>query len=256
MAMYHLNVRYFSRRRGQSAVAAASYRSGQRLYDRYYGELHDFTVKGGIVHTMILLPENAPPEFSDRETLWNSVEHAEKYRNSRLAREVEAALPTELTLEEQVRMTERYVTANFVDKGMIADVAIHDKGDGNPHVHILLTTREVGFDGFNPKKNREWDKRENVNEWRREWANVQNREFARKGLEIELDHESYAVQDFDREIERRPTIHLGHQVKKLDRMGRETDRMNEYREIAEYNREIEREYQQQRERNRNRGRER
>jgi len=252
--MYHLDIRYFSRRRGQSVVAAASYRSGQRLYDRYYGETHDFTAKGGIVHNTILLPLNAPPEYSDRETLWNAVEYAEKRRDARLAREVECAIPTELTtLEEQIRLVERYVNTNFVEKGMIADVAIEDKDNGNPHFHCLLTTRNVSESGFG-SKNRDWDKREYLEQWRREWANIQNHELERRGLEP-VSHESYAVQDFGRTIERKPNIHLGHQVQKLEQIGIETDRMIEYREIIEHNRrECERQQERQRRRSRGRGR--
>ena len=251
MAIYHLDVRYFSRRRGQAIISAAAYRSGERLKDHYYGESHDFTIKGGIVHTMILLPDNAPPEYSDRATLWNAVEHAEKRRDSRLAREVEAALPAELTLAENIRLVEQYVMANFVDEGMIADIAVHDKGDGKPHFHCLLTTREVRPDGFG-QKNRKWDKRSNVERWRREWASLQNHELERRGLEP-VSHESYAVQDFELSVERIPNIHLGPQVLKLDRIGIETDRMREYRNIIEQNR-MERERQQERKRQRSRGR--
>jgi len=253
LAIYYLDVRYFSRRRGQSIVAAAAYRSGQRLYDHYYGESHDFTIKSGIDHSMILLPDNAPAEYSDRATLWNSVEYAEKRRDSRLAREVEAALPKELSLNENIRLVERYVIANFVDKGMIADVALHDKGDGNPHFHCLLTTRSVNENGFS-NKNREWDKRKCLEQWRRTWAESQNRELERKGLES-VSHESYAIQDFGRDIKRKPTIHRGYRLQKLARDGIETDRMIEYNEIVAHNRR-ERERQQERKRQRSRRRDR
>jgi len=244
--MYHLSVKYFSRRKGQSIVAAAAYRSGDRLNDRYYGVTHDFTVKGGIVYTNILLPAGASEKLSEREILWNAVEQSEKRRDARLAREVEGALPADLALAEHIQMVERYVTANFTALGMIADIAIHDKGTGNPHMHILLTTRTVDSDGFG-LKNREWDKRENVTLWRREWANMQNREFERKGLEKRVNHESYIVQDSKRE----PTIHLGYRVKELERSGIETDRGNENHRIIQEREEQERQYQRKRERGRN-----
>jgi ATP-dependent exoDNAse (exonuclease V) alpha subunit len=184
--------------------------------------------------------------------LWNAVEHAEKRHDARLAREVEVALPKELSLPEQIRMTEEYVITNFVDRGMIADVAIHDKGDGNPHFHCLLTTRDVSPDGFG-KKNREWDKRAYVDEWREKWASIQNREFKQKGLEITVSHDSYAVQDFGRAIERTPTIHRGPRIDKYKRSGKETDRMDEYNEIITSRR---KEQERQQERKRRRGHER
>ena len=99
---------------------------------------HDYTRKGGIVHAEIMLPAHAPPEFADRSTLWNSVEQIEKARDSQLAREIEAALPRELSREQQLALVRAYVKDNFVDKGMCADFAIHDKGTGNPHVHMSL----------------------------------------------------------------------------------------------------------------------
>ena len=100
---------------------------------------HDYTRKGGIVHAEIMLPAHAPPEFADRSTLWNSVEQIEKARDSQLAREIEAALPRELSGEQQLALVRAYVKDNFVDKGMCADFAIHDKGTGNPHVHNVIS---------------------------------------------------------------------------------------------------------------------
>ena len=105
--------------------------------------IHDYTRKGGIVHAEIMLPAHAPPEFADRSILWNSVEQIEKARDSQLAREIEAALPRELSGEQQLALVRAYVKDNFVDKGMCADFAIHDKGTGNPHVHIMLTLRHL-----------------------------------------------------------------------------------------------------------------
>lgn len=108
---------------------------------------HDYTRKGGIVHAEIMLPAHAPPEFADRSILWNSVEQIEKARDSQLAREIEAALPRELSGEQQLALVRAYVKDNFVDKGMCADFAIHDKGTGNPHVHIMLTVRPLKENG-------------------------------------------------------------------------------------------------------------
>ena len=134
----HIPVSIIKRSEGRSAVAAAAYRSGTKLTNEWDGLTHDYTRKGGVVHAEIMLPAHAPPEFADRSTLWNSVEQIEKARDSQLAREIEAALPRELSREQQLALVRAYVKDNFVGKGMCADFAIHDKGTGNPHVHITL----------------------------------------------------------------------------------------------------------------------
>ena len=109
MAIYHLSIKIISRGKGKSAVAASAYRSGEKIKNEYDGIVHDFTRKGGIAHTEILLPQNAPQEFSDRGTLWNSVEKIEKSKNSQLAREIEVALPKELDREKQINLVREYV---------------------------------------------------------------------------------------------------------------------------------------------------
>jgi len=233
MALFHLTVKTIGRNKGASIVEAAAYRSGERLVDNYYGETHDYSRKRGVVHSEILLPPNAPSEFYDRASLWNAVERVENRCDSRLAREVEIALPIELSLPEQIELVKEYVMDNFVSHGMCADIAIHDKGDGNPHSHILLTTRLVGHDGFSKKKNRDWDKRAYINLWREQWAKVQNREFEKRGLLVRVSHESYIKQGIDRE----PTKHLGRKVRTLERQGIQTDRGNENRDIEFRNRE-------------------
>ena len=143
----HIPVSIIKRSEGRSAVAAAAYRSGTKLTNEWDGLTHDYTRKGGVVHAEIMLPAHAPPEFADRSTLWNSVEQIEKARDSQLAREIEAALPRELIREQQLALVRAYVKDNFVDKGMCADFAIHDKGTGNPHVHIMLTVRPLKENG-------------------------------------------------------------------------------------------------------------
>ena len=175
MAIYHLSVKIIGRNSGRSSVAAAAYRSGDVLTNQYDGITHDYSRKHWIEHTEILLPPNAPESFKDRSILWNAVESAEKSNNSQLAREVEIALPKELTLEQQTALIRAYVKANFTDKGMCADYAIHNppvtdsKGipldaDGNPthdpdkiifhnpHAHIMLTMRPLSSSGkWQPK---------------------------------------------------------------------------------------------------------
>ena len=139
IAIYHCSIKIVSRGKGKSAVAAAAYRAGEKLTNEWDGLTHDYTRKGGVVHSEIMLPPHAPPSFSDRSILWNSVEQIEKSNNSQLAREIEIALPVELSREEQTRLVREYCSSQFVSKGMCADFNIHDTGNGNPHAHILLT---------------------------------------------------------------------------------------------------------------------
>lgn len=155
MAIYHCSIKVISRSSGRSAIASAAYRSGERLYDEEIREYSDFTRKGGVIYSEILLPQNAPEEYSDRQTLWNAVQKNEKRSDAELCREVEVALPVEWTRAQQIEYTKQYCNEQFVSQGMIADFAIHDKGDGNPHAHILLTVR--GFD-----ENHQWQDRKSV----------------------------------------------------------------------------------------------
>ena len=152
MAIYHCSIKIIGRASGRSAVASAAYRSGERLYNDETGITHDFSKKGGIVLNEILLPENAPQRYLDREILWNEVQKVETRSDAQFAREVEVALPIEMTRAEQVMCVRNFIQENFVRKGMIADWALHDKGDGNPHAHILLTVR--GLD-----ENQNWEKK-------------------------------------------------------------------------------------------------
>ena len=235
MAIYHLSVKYISRKQGRSSVAAAAYRSGEKLYSDYDGNIYDFTRKKGIAHTEILLPPCALSEFYNRESLWNAVERAEKRCDSRTAREVEIALPNELELDEQIELARKYVLDTFVEQGMCADIAIHNRDINNPHAHILLTTREVSTDGFSDRKNREWDKRSNVTIWRENWANAQNLKFKENGLSVRVSHESHTARGIDRE----PTIHLGSAVMALEQRGIQTERSNENQAIISRNKERE-----------------
>ena len=146
MAIYHCSIKIISRAGGRSAISAAAYRSGERLYNEETGLTHDFTHKGGVIMNEIILPENAPAEYKDRELLWNEVQRAESRSDARFAREVEVALPVEMNREQQIECVRDYIRENFTSKGMIADWALHDKGDGNPHAHIMLTCREVNAD--------------------------------------------------------------------------------------------------------------
>ena len=125
MAIYHLHVKIISRKSGSSAVASAAYRSASRLHDERLGRDQDFTAKRGVVHSEVMLPENAPEEWTDREKLWNDVESFEKRKDAQLAREVEFALPREMTERQGIELARDFVQSEFVDRGMIADLNVH-----------------------------------------------------------------------------------------------------------------------------------
>ena len=144
MAIYHCSIKIISRAGGRSAVASAAYRSGEKLYNDETGITHDFTRKGGVILCEIMLPDNAPERYKNREVLWNEVQQIEKRSDAQFAREIEVALPAEMSRDEQIECVRSFIRDIFVSEGMIADWALHDKGDGNPHAHIMLTLR--GFD--------------------------------------------------------------------------------------------------------------
>ena len=259
IAIYHCSIKIVSRGKGKSAVAAAAYRSGEKLTNEWDGLTHDYTKKGGVVHSEILLPAHAPPAFSDRSTLWNSVELSEKSNNAQLAREVEIALPVELSREEQTRLVREYCSSQFVSKGMIADFNLHDTGGGNPHAHILLTMRPLDEKGaWLPKSKKEyvldengekirlpsgryktrkvdlvdWNNRENAEVWRRAWADLANEFLAQNNRPERIDHRSYERQG----IEQIPTVHVGVSATQMEKKGIVTERGELNRNIKAANR--------------------
>ncbi len=153
MALASFVVKPISRGKGRSSVAAAAYRSGEKLNNEREGTTYSYARKSGIVYTDILLPAHAPERLQNRETLWNEVEKVEKASNARLAREIMIALPKELSREQNTMLARAYAQT-FANEGMIADLSIHDKGDGNPHAHIMLTTRPFNQDGTWGEKSR------------------------------------------------------------------------------------------------------
>ncbi|MCY3969427.1 MAG: MobA/MobL family protein [Acidobacteria bacterium] len=217
-----------------SAVAGAAYRAGQALEDERTGEAHDYTRRGAVDHTEILAPTDAPSWTQDRGRLWNEVEAAETRSNSQVAREVVVALPVELDAGEQRRLVRGFVGDQCVSRGMVADVAYHDIGSGNPHAHVLLTTRRIGPDGF-AGKDRSWNDRGLVEDWRREWAAHVNHALARNGERERIDHRSLVSQRQDAldrgdqvaaaELDRPAGVHLGRAVHQEMRTGRPAERV-------------------------------
>lgn len=262
MAIYHCSIKIISRGKGKSAVAAAAYRSGETLTNEYDGITHDYSRKGGIVHTEILLPDHAPAEYAGRSVLWNAVEKAEKAKDAQLAREIELALPHELTREQSISLVREYVKEQFVSAGMCADIAIHDKNDGNPHAHVMLTTRPIEQDGtwgakqkkeyildrdgnkiYDPKKRSykcksipatNWNDQTKAEEWRSAWAEICNQVLEQNGHTERIDHRSYARQGIDQI----PSVHLGVAAFQMEKRGIRTERGNLNREIEVTNRRL------------------
>ena len=197
MAIYHFSGTIISRSQGRSAVGSAAYRAGEKLVDERLGEVFDYSKKQDVVYCEILLPDNAPAAFKDRQTLWNTVEQTEKRKDAQLAREFTISLPRELTIEQNKTLICEFVNSEFVAKGMIADVCFHNDlmptGERQPHVHVMLTLREVNHEGFGQKV-RAWNDKENLLHWRESWANTVNRHLALNGHDQHIDHRSYKEQ--------------------------------------------------------------
>ena len=203
MAIYHLRATMISRSQGRSATAAAAYRVAERIEDRRTGLTFDYAARSGVDHTEILAPDHAPDWVRDRSELWNRVEESETRKNSQVAREVRVALPDELTHAQRVALVRDYAQTQFVDRGMVADIALHAPGregdERNHHAHILLTTREIDAEGSVPgggftTKNRDWNKVEVLEGWREAWARDSNAALERAGLEDRVDHRTLVAQ--------------------------------------------------------------
>ena len=203
MAIFHSTTKIIARSDGHNAVGAAAYRSGMRITCQRTGQVFNFTRKREVSHRAILAPTDSPDWVFDRAQLFNRIEASETRVNSQLCREVEVALPAELTHAEQVQLLTDYVQSQFVNMGMVADLSIHSKV-GNPHAHILLTLRDINADGFGTKR-RDWNDKALVTTWRQAWADACNTSLERSGHESRIDHRSNA----DRGILEPATIHVG-----------------------------------------------
>lgn len=232
----HFDVAVVQRSEGQSAVAAAAYQSGEKLYSEYDRKIKSYDEKEGITHTEIMLPPNAPREYADRSTLWNAVEKIENQWNSQLARRFHLPLPREVPEEQYVQLVKEYCNEFFVSKGMIADIAIHDPHPPghNPHAHVLLTMRAMDEHGkWLPKARKvydldengerirlpsgnwkshkentvDWNERKYGMVWRMGWQDVQNKYLEANGRPERVDLRSYEAQGIDQI----PTVHMGPQ---------------------------------------------
>ncbi len=239
MAIFHLSVKVISRAAGRSAVAAAAYRSADRLHDERLDRAHDFTNKSGVVHSEVLQPENALDEWRDRERLWNDVEAFEKRKDAQLAREVEFAIPREMNQQQGIELARDFAQAEFVERGMIADLNVHwdigTDGLAKPHAHVMLTMREIVIDkdgdpGFGAKV-RDWNRTELVEQWRERWADHVNERLAELDIDARIDHRSLEAQGIGLE----PQDKIGPAASRIGDRGLEAERIEQHREIAQRN---------------------
>lgn len=222
MAIYHLSVQVISRGQGRSCVAAAAYRAGVRLEDERQGLTQDYSRRGDVRETWIQAPEEAPAWVQDRQALWTAVDAAEKRKDAQTTREVNVALPRELTSEQQREVVREFVQAAFVERGMVADVAIHEGHNAqepNPHAHMLLTTRTLTAEGFGPK-NRDWNAKALLVTWRTQWEITCNEALEEARQPARIDARSLAKQGIDR----LPTVHEGVAVRQMEKRGMATER--------------------------------
>lgn len=266
MADFHFSVTQIKRSAGQSAIACAAYRAGEKLHSDYYGEDSDYTKKKGVAFRDILLPVSAPSAYSDRETLWNAVEKAEKHPKAQLAYSFDFSLQNEFTMDENLAIAREFIQRNFVDRGMIADYAIHlpekeDGGTPNPHVHVMCPIRPLNKDGsWGAKQKRvyrldeggnrirdadgnelydavpttDWGKPETLEQWRTAWAEINNAHFVAHGLSVRIDNQSFERQG----IELLPTVHEGPNVREMEKKGIRTEKGERNRWIRQINNSI------------------
>lgn len=232
MAIFHLDVKSISRSQGRSSVSAAAYRAGEKINDSRQGIEFDFSKKQGIAHSSILTPKNTPTELSKRASLWNTVESVEKRKDARLAQEIMIALPKELTLEQNIKLAEQFCKQELTDKGLIADLNLHFDNKENPHVHILIPTREINSEGFGKKHSvlRDIHFPTTV---RRNWQDLANQKLFELGHDTRIDCRSLK----DRGIDLEPNKHLGANVSHAVAKGSAVsfDLYQEYQNIIEAN---------------------
>ena len=254
----HFSISIVQRSKGQSVVSAAAYQSGERLFCDYDHKPKYYNSKKEVVFSTVLPPACAPSSLANRSALWNSVEKTEKRYDAQLARRIVMALPKEISHDAQCRLIQEYCLTQFVSKGMFADIAVHDKGEGNPHAHILLTLRPVDENGNWLSKCRmvydldeqgqkqknargnwkchkeptvDWNDRKYAEIWRHEWEKIVNRYYEQEQCNEWIDLRSYERQ----QSEQVPTVHMGPSATQMERRGIRTDVGNLNRRIWEYN---------------------
>ncbi|MEQ9995004.1 MobQ family relaxase [Pectobacterium versatile] len=228
MAIFHMSAQTITRAKGHSSVAAAAYRHGEKLTDEHTGEIHDYSKKKGIADSVLLIPDGADQRFLKAEYLWNTIEKSEKRKDAQLAREFNIALPSEMSNEQKKALAIDFCNESFVKNGMIADIAFHKLDSDNPHFHVMLTTRRLTPDGAGfGQKERKWNDKELLEQWRKIWADTTNKHLHKAGIDAHIDHRSLKEQKAELDailsplrtveqeaqaisLDRPPTIHRGH----------------------------------------------
>ncbi len=253
MAIYHLHMAPVSRSSGRSAVAAAAYRSAEKLLNERDGELHDFTRRSGVAGSEIVLPEGADADWAlDRSVLWNAAEKAEKRKDARVAREFEVSLPHELDADQRVALAREFAQHLADRYGAVVDMAIHEPhgktDDRNHHAHLLMTTRQLVPDTPNQlgdkthfEREGKWlmaqglpVEKEQLKQAREVWADIANRHLAQAGLDVQIDHRSHE----DRGLSIAPTRHMGVHASQMQRRGLVVERTALEEETARRNAEL------------------
>ncbi|HDJ8850727.1 TPA: MobA/MobL family protein [Escherichia coli] len=218
MAIFHMSAQTISRSKGHSSVAAAAYRHGEKMTDEHTGEIHDYSKKKGVSDSVVLIPEGADKRFLKPEYLFNTIEKHEKRKDAQLAREFNIALPVEMTDEQKKALAIDFCNENFVKNGMIADIAFHKLDSDNPHFHVMLTTRKLTPDGAGfGQKVREWNSKEQLQEWRKGWADTANEHLQAAGIDARIDHRSLKDQKAELDAIPSPTVEQQAQAISLDR---------------------------------------
>lgn len=233
-------------------MASAAYRSGEKLHSEYYGEVSDYTNKGGVICSEIFLPPHVPREYADRETLWNAVEKVEKGKKAQLAYSFDISFQNEFTQEENIALARQFLTEHFVSRGMVVDFAVHEPekeegGINNPHFHFMCPIRPIEQNGkwglkqkreyvldetgnripdgkgdyvFNAVPTTDWGSADTLEFWREQWAVMCNAKFEEKGLDVRIDHRSYERQG----VELLPTRHEGPTARAMEKKGIKTEK--------------------------------
>jgi len=229
---YYIDVKIISRAKGRSAVASAAYRRAAKFFDEQALRTWNYSNKSGVVHSEMTVPADAPhwAIHVNAEYLWNLVEKSENRKDAQLAREVEFALPVELTLAQSITLAREYIADQFVSLGMIADWNVHCDNEANPHVHVMLTTRELTQTGFGPKV-RAWNDKKLLLQWRERWAHYANFHLTLHRHNVKIDHRSYK----DQGIDLIPTVHRGRATDEMGKRHLQTDIQTESTQIKQAN---------------------
>lgn len=194
MAIFHLDFKIVKRSEGRSSVAKAAYHARCRITDERTGDTYDYSRRTDLYGHFILAPVNAPQHIvKDSTALWNEIERVERQNNGQTARYFDVAIPAELNNDDKKKLVLEYCQKNFVEKGMIADIAFHDLDSDNPHAHVMLTLKTIDQNGFG-KKNRDWNDKKLSVVWRESWASMANSYLAAAGSSERIDHRSLQAQ--------------------------------------------------------------